>query len=637
MRLPPIFLKTVVVVGICVFPASVLVAADLRELSLEDLLDLEVYSAGKKEEQLFTVPTAIDVLTGEEVSRSGATSIGEALRLAAGLHVARDEVGSWAISARGFSSEQGNKMQVVIDGRNVYTLLYGGVFWDAQDILMEDLDRIEVVRGPGATLWGANAVNGVINILTKDARETQGGLLSVGGGVGEKAFAAARYGGTISADTHYRVYLKSFSRNGMTDLQGDEIDGDYNLVQSGFRLDSEALERAHVTIQGDLYSGEAIVYESDNDIRGGNLLARYEREFGDDSTWSVQGYYDRVERELGGEFGEIRDTFDLELEFKTRLGRRHEVVSGFDLRSSSDDTIQGSVVDFMPPSKTINLLSAYVQDEISLIEDRLSVTLGVKAEKNSYSDWELQPNLRLGWRIAPGHFLWAAVSRAVRTPARLDHDVSATFGEPIPLIVGNPDFVPEELVATELGYRLASGDDFTIDLSLFRNIYDDLRLGEPSLLSPTAPLPLVYRNSMNAEATGAELIARVNLGERWRIHAKYSYLDLDLDFDPGSLGGDSAYLESNSPQHVFVLQNLWQVTPKWQIDATLRHVAALPYGAIDAYTELDLRVGWQVTDGLLVEVVGRNLLDDQHPEFLPSIGSVSQVARGGYARLTYRF
>lgn len=624
---------------------SSLVAApdQLKSLSIEDLLGMEVITPGKKEERLFNSTAAIDVISDEEIHRSGFTSIPESLRLAAGIHVGRDENGSWTISSRGFTSEQGNKMQVVIDGRNVYTPLYSGVFWDVQGVFMPDLERIEVVRGPGATLWGANAVNGVINILTKEASETQGGLLYAGTGNVESGFGGMRYGGEINDTTHFRVYAKGFEQDAMERLDGSEVDDQYQLWQQGFRIDGRPSGTIHWTFQGDIYTGETTTYYAENNVDGGNLLGRFDIEF-DRSSLSIQTYYDRVEREVGGSFGETRDTLDLEIQYQVQVAERHDIITGINLRSSSDETIMSSNVDFVPASKTINLWSAFLQDEITLIEDTLSATIGAKLEENSYSDTEFQPNLRIGWTPHKKHFFWGAISRAVRIPTRLDHDVVASFGardpfgNPFPLVLGNPDIQSEELVAFELGHRFAISENLTVELSLFLNQYDNLRIPEPSENPIFPPYPLIYQNKMEAESIGGEFVLRMNVSEKWNFSLKYSYLDLDLSFDEGSRAGlNEASLESNSPEHILTAQNLFEVTDDVFFDSTLRYVSELKNPHVDDYLELDLRLGWKITDECELELIGHNLLHDNHPEFNAIDASPLGVRRSIFARVTFRY
>lgn len=613
-------------------------AAELKAISLEDLLAIDIYTPGRREALLFDATTAIDVISGEEIERSGYTSIPEVLRLGAGLHVGRDESGSWGISARGFTSEQGNKMQVLIDGRNVYTPLYSGVFWDVQDTFIPDIDRIEVVRGPGATLWGANAVNGVINILSKEAAETQGVVAYGSSGNVRDRSAGVRIGGALNERTHFRVYLKGKSENAMVDSQGRQLDDYLDLAQAGFRFDSRGDGDSLFTFQGDLYAGESINYLVINDVKGGNLLARYSRQLGAGEL-RLQAYYDRVERLAEGWFGETRDTVDFEMEYLVKLGQRHELAAGFNFRSSSDKTAADRDVIFDPADQTINLRSAFVQDEITLAEDRLVLTIGSKFEKNTYSDLEIQPSVRLGWSPNDDSFFWGAVSRAVRTPTRLDRDVTAYFGAPVPVILGNPGLYSESLIAYETGFRFTAGERVTVDIAAYYNEYDELRVPEPDPMSPFAPFPLTYRNTMNADSYGIEAIVRTHLSDAWRVTVKYSYLDLDLSYDPGSNVTNESSLETNSPEHILTVQSLYDLNGSWQFDSTFRAVSELTNPQLSGYAELDLRIAWMINDNYRLELIGQNLLDDSHPEFGGSTLSENpyEVRRSVLVRLTARF
>jgi len=608
---------------------------DWNDLTLEDLLGMDVYTASKKDEQLFRTAAAVDVISEEEIHRSGFTSIPESLRLATGLHVARGETGSWGISARGFTSEQANKMQVVIDGRNVYTPLYSGVFWDVQDIFMPDLDRIEVVRGPGATLWGANAVNGVINILSKEAGDTQGLLVYGGAGNVEEWLAGSRYGGEITDSTHFRVYSKTLSMNATVNADGSSVDDPHELHQFGFRIDGHPSATSHWTLQGDLYNGNTTTYRTTNDVNGWNLLARstYELDYG---VLTLQGYYDRVERFAESLFGEVRDTVDLEIQYQFNVGQRHEIITGINARTSSDETVPNLTGDFTPSSKTINLWSAFVQDNITLIEDKLRLTLGAKIEKNSYSKIEPQPSIRLGFSPNYEHFFWAAISRAVRIPTRVDHDFAYRQGG-LALLLGNSEIKSEELLAYEIGHRFAIRKNLTAELSLFYNDYENLRIAEPSPLSPSG-VPLVYENTMNGKSWGAEFALRMNVNDSWKLNAKYSHLDLDLSLDSVSYATSNQWaFETNSPTHMLTIQSLYDFNKYLQFDTTLRAVSNLENPYINEYIELDLRIGWNLSENWQLELIGHNLLDNQHPEFNGSEAQELEVRRSFFARATFRY
>jgi len=409
-------------------------APDLTELTLEQLMTVEITSASKKEEPLWDSAAAVFVITGEDIRRAGMKSIPEALRLAPGVQVAQFGANRWAISARGFNATFSNKLLVLIDGRTVYTPLFAGVFWDAQDTLLEDIERIEVIRGPGGTLWGANAVNGVINIITKQAKATQGGYVEVGGGTEERGFVGTRYGGRIGSDLFYRGYFKYANHDNLVTATGHEGIDDWRTYRGGFRLDWEPSTRDTVTVQGDLYKGDfgqtlpipsllppfSATRESRDDFAGGNVLSRWRHRMADRRETSVQFYYDRTHRdELL--FHETRDTVDLEFQHRFPLGARHDLIWGVDTRVTIDalNKINSPTLVFEPRRRTDHLVSGFIQDQIALIHDRLMLTLGSKFEHNSFSGFEAQPNARLVYSPNAWNRVWTAVSRAVRTTCQI--------------------------------------------------------------------------------------------------------------------------------------------------------------------------------------------------------------------------
>ncbi|HEX2099678.1 MAG TPA: TonB-dependent receptor plug domain-containing protein, partial [Candidatus Synoicihabitans sp.] len=393
---------------------------ELKKLSLEELLNLEVVSVSRKRERAAAVAAAVHVITEEDIRRSGSRSIPEALRLAPNLQVAQSSSRNWAISARGFNASFSNKLLVLMDGRSVYTPLYSGVFWDAQDTLLEDLDRIEVISGPGATVWGANAVNGVINVITKSARETHGLLLTGGGGDEERAFAGVRYGGRAGPDLHFRVYAKAFERDDVTTMSGtDERDG-WQHAQGGFRVDWEPGFDDVLTVQGDLYDGRGEQgARADIEHSGGNLLARWTRRFSENEEFRIQTYYDRTERLVPSDFGDELDTLDVDAQYGRDVGERHHVIVGAGYRFTRNRVQNLSSAVFLPPILNRRLYSAFIQDEISFSDPRLKMALGAKFEHNDYTGFEIQPGWRASWSTGD-HAFWAAVSRAVRTPSRFD-------------------------------------------------------------------------------------------------------------------------------------------------------------------------------------------------------------------------
>src|SRR5881409_1087134 len=387
--------------GLAQQPDSTLSAEALKKLSIELLMNLQVTSVSKRPERLSQTASAIQVITQEDIRRSGAASLAEALRLAANLQVAQIDSRQWAISARGFNSTTANKLLVLIDGRTIYTPLFSGVFWDVQEVPLEDIDRIEVISGPGATLWGANAVNGVINVITKDAKDTQGFLLTGGGGTEQHGFGTVRYGTALSSSVRARIYGRGFDRDETAFPSGQDAADDWHLEQGGFRMDWEASSASHATLQGDLYDGR-IAQDSGGDIAvtGRDVIAKWSRTLSEQSSLTAQLYYDRTHRDIPGVFGEDLDTYDVDLQHSARLGSRHDVVWGLGYRNINDRTVIGSdsTLAFLPLHVAREWFTAFVQDEIALVPNRVHVTVGTKIEHNDYTGFEIQPSGRVSWR-----------------------------------------------------------------------------------------------------------------------------------------------------------------------------------------------------------------------------------------------
>src|SRR6267378_752343 len=416
----------------------------LKRLTLDQLMNIEVVSVAGRPERLSETASAIQVITQDDIRASGATSLPEALRLASNLQVAQLDSRQWAISARGFNSTTANKLLVLIDGRTVYTPLFSGVFWDEQEVSLTDIDRIEVISGPGATLWGANAVNGVINVITKDAKDTPGVALSGGGGTELRGFGTARYGGQVGSAARYRIYATRFARDPSALPSGQDAVDDWHLGQGGFRADWDASTITHVTLQGDLYDGR-IGQPSAGDITvsGGNVMAKWSRTISETSGLTAQLYYDRTNRDIPGTFGEDLDTYDVDLQHQTRLGARHDLVWGLGYRLINDRITNTPALAFLPAHVARQWFTGFVQDEIALVPDRLHLALGTKIEHNDYTGFEIQPSGRVNWTLSPAATLWAAVSRAVRTPSRVDRELYAP-GQPPYFLAGGPGFHSEE-------------------------------------------------------------------------------------------------------------------------------------------------------------------------------------------------
>ena len=672
------------------------VPTDLTELSLEELMNIEVTLASRKEEKLFETAAAIFVITQDDLRRSGVTSLPEALRLVPGMQVARMDANKWAVSARGFNDRFAQKLLVLIDGRTVYTPMFSGVFWEIQDVLLEDVDRIEVIRGPGATLWGANAVNGIINITTKNAHDTQGGLVRVGIGTEERGFGAVRYGGRMAEDACFRFYGKYFVRDAFVVASGEPGADDWSMFRGGFRGDWQVLGRGSLTVQGDLFSGEARetvripslsppfeqTSEEDIELSGGDVLARWEQAYSPGSDLALQVYYDRNRRMDSVWLLIDRETYDVDFQHRFALGARQEVVWGLGYRFSRDETEGSFLTSFDPAGRSTDLFSAFLQDDVRLVEGRLRLTVGSKFEQNDFSGFEVQPNVRLLWTPHSWQTAWAAVSRAVRTPARVDEDVRLAFqayaseellpisppGSPpfLVTIEGDGNFDSEQLLAFEVGYRIRPIPELFLDIAGFFNDYRDLRAARDTPLSlgtlpgpPHLRIPLVVDNLMEGETYGAEGVAEWQLpGNRGRLRAAYTYLKVDLQLKPGA-NPESATPEMGNPEHQFYLQSSLDLYRGLQLDGILRYVSRLPGREssseasypdlpyverlrridIPGYVELDLRVGWHPTQNVEVSITGQNLLDSHHPEFEDFFISThpTETERGVYGAVKWMF
>jgi iron complex outermembrane receptor protein len=605
--------------------------SELKKLSLEELFDMKVTSVSKKPERLSEVAAAIHVVTDEDIRREGALSIPEALRDIPGVEVARVDSRQYAITARGFNGTAANKLLVMIDGRSVYTPLFSGVFWDAQDTFMEDISRIEVIRGPGATVWGANAVNGVINVLTKSAEETQGLLISGGGGDEEQGFVGARYGGPLGSNAFFRVYGKVFHRDEEVFRSGTNAGDDFRMGQGGFRTDWNVTTENLITFQGDIYTG-TVEQRTTNDVElsGGNVLGRWTHTFSDDSDLQVQTYYDRAERNIPPIFGETLDTFDFDLRHRFPLLERHDVVWGVGYRLTDDAVDNSAALAFLPAHLTHHLFTGFVQDEIKLVENRLHLTLGSKLEHNDYTGFEYQPSGRIAWTPAKDHTLWAAASRAVRTPSRIDRDFFVPGSPPFVVLAGGPGFESERLYAFELGYKVQLLTNLNASVATFYNIYDDLRSVE------TNPPPTILANGLKGETYGVGVECTYQILDWWRWNAGYSFLDLQLHPKPGSTDTSQERQEGDSPKQQFFIKSWIDLPHHVEFDVTVRYVDELPHQMVPAYTALDVRLGWKPTRNLELAIVGQNLLDPQHPEFgLPA--TREEIQRSIYGKVTCRF
>jgi iron complex outermembrane recepter protein len=604
----------------------------LKTLPLEALVDVEVTSASRRPEKLSETSSAVDVITADDIERAGVTNLPDALRLGAEMEIAQVDGHTWAISARGFDTTVANKMQVLMDGRSLYTPLFSGVFWDVQQTFIPDLEQIEIIRGPGATLWGANAVNGVINIRTKGAEQTQGFLVYGGGGFEEDGFGGIRYGGQVGENTYYRLYVMGQRREGLP-LEGDGAEDDSHMTQGGFRIDSKIHPDDTLTLQGDFYGGSEEQFAAEDiQVNGQNVLGRWTRQFDSDSSIMLQAYYDRTYRLIPNVFEEERNTFDIELQGQLRYGE-HYIVWGGNYRLSHDDIGNlGPSLAFIPASDTEHLVSGYVQDEWHIVPDRFFLTAGSKFEYNSFSGFEVQPTGRFTWLLGSDQTVWGAISRAVRTPTRIDQNLvipNPAFAPPI--LLANPDFESETLVAYELGYRIKATHALSFDLAGYYNDYDNLRSVEP--------LPdgkFTIENKLKGQAYGGSVAAKWQVADWWRIDGSVSLLHVDIDKASGGHDVNNGKGEANDPECSFIIHSAMDLPWKLQFDSFLRYVDDLPNPHTPSYLTADLRLGWVPRKNVEIAVVGRNLFDNAHPEFRMATMS-REVERSVFATFKWSY
>ncbi len=614
-------------------PDSAAQAESLKALSIEQLMNVEVTSVSKRPERLARVASAIQVITQQEIRRSGASSLPEALRLATNLQVAQVDSRQWAISARGLNSTAANKLLVLIDGRTVYTPLFSGVFWDVQDVPVAEIDRIEVISGPGATLWGANAVNGVINVITKRAKDTRGLLVSGGGGSELRGFGTAQYGGALGQSVHYRAYGSGFTREPTLLPSGMDATDDWHFGQGGLRMDWDASEASRVTLQGDFYDGRSSQPgAADIAVSGGNLAAKWSRTISATSDLRAQLYYDHTHRNIPGTFGEDLDTYDVDLQHHATLGTRHDVVWGLGYLLINDRVANSAALAFLPAHVTRAWFTGFVQDEIALVPDRLHVTLGTKIEHNDYTGVEVQPSGRVNWAVSDVGTLWTAVSRALRTPSRIDREFYAP-GQPPYFLAGGPNFDSEEELAYELGYRHQRGP-VALSVATFYNRYYGLRSLEQA--NPPAAFPVVIGNGQDAESYGAELTADYRVTDRWRLVAGYTELHIHVWALPTSTDTSHGSAENHTPDRQFSVRSSADLPGQLSLDGTVRYVGDIVNQQVPAYGELDVRLGWQPVPRLEVSVVGQNLLHDHHVEF-GTPAARSEIKRGVYGSFEWHF
>ncbi|MGI8892399.1 MAG: TonB-dependent receptor plug domain-containing protein [Bacteroidia bacterium] len=605
---------------------------ELKKLPIEELMNIMVTSVSRTPQNISEVASAVQVVTGQDIRRSAVTRLPEALRLVPNLQVAQSNSYDWGITARGFNGAPvvggslANKLLVMIDGRSVYTPLYGGVLWDVQDVLIEDIDRIEVVSGPGGVLWGANAVNGVINVLSKNTRETQGLYASVAAGSFMKDNVALRYGGKIGEKTYYKVYGNRYDFNNSLLINGDKARDNWERTQGGFRMDYTASEKNNITLQGDIYAGnsnDTLI----SDVNGLNVIGRWKHEFSTTSDFTLQTYIDQTYRKIASGFRQHLVTYDVDGDYRFSLGRRNKILMGAAFRYYVDDT-ESLTNTFTPEDQTLQLFSAFVQDEIEIVEDKLDLTLGMKLLHDTFSKWNYHPTLRIAWTPTDKHTIWSAFSQAVRVPSRFDVELTSFTR------VDHPEYGAEKVSSYELGYRFHPVRTFNMSVTGFYNQYTDLR----SLNTTENPaVTFVFGNNLEADTWGLEFSGRIILLTWWRIRGGYTYLQKEFRTTAANVFPDTEFVEAIDPNHKILLHSIMDLPKGFQLDVTGRFIDVLPPSpvaqlqGIPSYYNFNSRLAWSYRY-VTLSVAGQNLVAKSHREF-----GTRNIPRSFYGKVTLRF
>lgn len=638
--------------------------SNLKDLTLEQLSQLEVTTPSKEPVSAMQTPAAVYVLTSEDIRRAGVTNIPDALRLAPGVEVAQIDSSKWSIGIRGFGTRLSRDVLVLIDGREVYTPLFAGTYWEVQNLVLQDVDRIEVIRGPGGAIWGPNAVNGVINIITKNSKDTQGEFVSAGGGNYEHGFGNARYGGTAGGFT-YRAYVMGFARGPEYHPDGQNFDSWHN-VQGGFRLDSDSFAGGAFSAEGDIYrvvAGERVqavtyappfeqIVDGNAYLSGGNINLRWRRALKGGGDIQFQAYYDRTNRfepNLAGR----RNTYSIDFVAHQPAGGRHQITWGLSARFSqaqNPEVVSGLV--FLPENRTDNLMTAFFQDEIAIVDHRLSLVAGTKMLHTNFTGLAFEPSVRLLWTPGDRQTVWAAYTHAVRTPSDAEENfylsglVGLTPGgiAEMARFNANPNFAPEQLNGYELGYRRLFGQNFYIDLASFYNHYHNLFSEEftgPVFFEENPPpphylLPAQFGNGLLGTTRGVEAAPEWRPSQRWRLRGSYSYLYMNISRAPHSLDvGTAPGIVGASPQHEGTIESSWNIGKSIQLDLVYRYVSQLPAQSVPSYSTGDARIAWRFKPKLELSVVGRNLLQPHHPEYAGDPATLLGIRRNVFVMLTW--
>ncbi|HEY6466424.1 MAG TPA: TonB-dependent receptor [Candidatus Acidoferrales bacterium] len=645
-------------------------SSNLKQLSLAQLGNVSVTSVSKEPVMMQRTPASVYVLTAEDIRRSGATNIPDLLRMVPGVEVARIDSDHWSVGIRGFGSEFSKSVLVLIDGRSVYSPLFSGVYWNVQNVMLQDVQRIEVIRGPGGTIWGANAVNGVINIITKNTAETRGWLVSSGAGNVDQGEGALRYGAGNNKGLNFRAYGLAFGRG--PEFHADHAPFDeWQTGQGGFRIDWDTQARDTFTLQGDTYKGydgervtvaqysppSTVTFDDPHDVSGANVLGRWRRQVSSSSDLQLQSYYDRTSR-LSPQLDEIRNTVDIDFLYHFAPDTRNDLLMGGGARWSGDNITQKfATLNFVPEQETDRIYSWFLQDRITL-SDRVSLSIGSKFEHNNYSGFEVQPSARLLWTPSRRQTVWASVTRAVRTPSRLDQDLQLTDlllpNPPFFLrVVGSKSFKSEQLLGTGVGYRTLIAGNLYLDNAFFYNNYDDLYgYGPQTTLVETAPAPtrivleLPLANANKGDTTGVEIGPDWKPFDWWELKGAYSYLHLYVHGMAGAAGMYNILITASdngsSPHQQMAMQSRFDLPRKFDFDMTYRFVSALPgetgtpdVASVGAYSTGDVRVGWHPSAAVEVSFVGQNLFQPEHPEFGGDDGPLVGIRRSYFGKITW--
>lgn len=644
-------------------------AQDLVDLSVEELMDVEVFSVSRRQQTVFESAAAVDVITSEEIRRSGATRLPEVLRLVLGVHAKHIDANKWAVTVRGFNNRFANKLLVLIDGRSVYSPLFAGVWWEVQDLPLDIVDRVEVIRGPGGTLWGANAVNGVINVITKRADETQDTFVKGGYGPEERGFGSVTHGGRLADNTFYRVYGKGLRRDALVDSVKRAEADDWHMLRGGFRID-EVDGATTWRISGEAYDGRLSQtmedgaaftipymreYDYETEVAGRHILVNLTHHFETGAEFQFTGYYDWTTR-ADTVFAGTWHTVGFDVQHRFALGKRQSVVWGGEFRITRDQLGQSHRFTFNPDRRTTRVFSGFVQDEIHFFGDRLRWIFGSKFEHNDFTGVEVLPNVRVAW-TDPDHTLWGAVSRSVRLPTRGEADthhldfvapLSETPNAPIVVfqLVGNPEMKSEKLVAYELGYRRRFSNGFTFDLVTFYNRYTDHFSGEPHSIefdNGVSPVRIytsyTAKNKMSGNTFGGEVVGEWQVLEGWRLRGGYAYLNMNMKLNPDSEDPGTLEFVADNPTHRFMLWSLWNVTPQIELDAVGYYTADLPEHRDGAFFSLDVHANWHVTPAFSISLVGKHLVGYHRigldPEVVDTQATYNQ--RNVFGALSWKF